>query len=153
MQNYILSIVATAIFCAITRSLLDEKSTMGQIVRLLGGILLSVAIIAPIKNISFQDITVYFDDIALEADVYREQGSAFAKESSQSIIKAQTEAYILDKANQMGLDISVEVSLGEDDMIPNGIAITGTVSPYAKEVMETFMEDTLGIAKENQQWN
>jgi len=59
----------------------------------------------------------------------------------------------LDKANQMGLDISVEVSLGEDDMIPNGIAITGTVSPYAKEVMETFMEDTLGIAKENQQWN
>ena len=153
MKNYILGIIATAIFCAVTRSLLDEKSAIGQIVRLLGSILLTIAIIVPLKNISFQDISAYFNDITIEANRYAEQGAAYAQHNKCTIIKEQTEAYILDKANRLGLDIAVEVALGEEDMIPNGITITGPVSPYAKEVMGTFVEETLGIAKENQQWN
>lgn len=153
MRNYILSIIATAIFYAITRSILEEKTTIGQIVRLLGSMLLSVAIIAPIKNISFQDITTYFDDISVAADSYIEHGTISAQESKRDIIKAQSEAYILDKAIRMGLDISVEVSLNEDNLVPNSVTITGTASPYAKEVMKTFVEDTLGIAKEDQCWN
>jgi len=152
MRNYILSIVATAIFCTITNKLFEEKTAIGKTVRLLGGILLSVAIIAPVTKISFENIGNYFNDISLTAEYYAAQGEASAKESMLRIIKDNSEAYILDKANGLGLEIAVEVEVGADDMIPNRVTISGTVSPYAKEVMGTYMEDTLGIPKENQQW-
>lgn len=152
MRNYILSIVATAIFCTITNKLFEEKTAIGKTVRLLGGILLSVAIIAPVTKISFENIGNYFNDISLTAEYYAAQGEDSAKESMLRIIKDNSEAYILDKANGLGLEIAVEVEVGADDMIPNRVTISGTVSPYAKEVMGTYMEDTLGIPKENQQW-
>ena len=152
MRNYILSIVATAIFCTITNTLFEEKTAIGKTVRLLGGILLSVAIIAPVTKISFDNIGNYFNDISLTAEHYAAQGEDSAKESMLRIIKDNSEAYILDKANGLGLEIAVEVEVGADDMIPNGVTISGTVSPYAREVMGTYMEDTLGIPKENQKW-
>lgn len=153
MKTYILSIVAAAIVCAVTRSLLNEKSAAGQIVRLLGGLLMTITVIAPLADITFEHITDYFDDLSIETDGYVESGETAAQESMKGIIKSQTEAYILDKANSMGLEIAVEVVLDDsNNSVPCGVKIIGALSPYAKEVMGTYMEDTLGIAKENQQW-
>lgn len=153
MKSYILSIVVAAIVCAIVRGLLDEKTTAGQMGRLLCGIFMAITMIAPISNISFENISGYFRDLTLEANQYAQSGKIAASDSMKSIIMSQTEAYILDKADSLGLKVSVEVELGDqENMIPNSVLITGKISPYAKEVLSEYIEDTLGIAKENQKW-
>ena len=53
----------------------------------------------------------------------------------------------------MGLKIGVEVELDEAKYsVPSGVIFTGSVSPYAKEVLSTYVEDNLGIVRENQKW-
>ena len=120
---------------------------------LLSGVLMVVTLIAPLRDISFPGITEYLNGLSYDASIYVGDGKAMAENQTADIIKAQTEAYILDKANRMGLEIAVEVELdGNKGNIPCGAAVSGKLSPYAREQLSSYMEDTLGIAKEKQTW-
>lgn len=154
IKNYILRIVIAAIICGVVRSLMKEKTASGKMVNLLSGLLMAITIIAPLANISFQNITAFYTDISVDADRYVENGKNSAAQTAAGIIKTQVEAYILDKANNLGLQIAVEVELDDNNnSVPCGAVVTGAVSPYAKSVMGTYMEEQLGIPKENQKWN
>ena len=153
MREYILRVVAAAMICAVAGVLLPPKNAAGQIVKLLCGVLLTVTIISPLTKVSFRNITHYFDALSVDADAYVENGSKLKQEKLAAIIKERTESYILDKAGQMGLQISVEVALDEDNnSIPCGITVIGQVSAYSKKILSGYINDTLGIAKEKQVW-
>lgn len=153
IKSYVLRIVIAAIICAAVKSLVNEKSAIGQITKLLCGILMAVTVISPLATISFQNITSYMDSISVSADAYVKDGSLLAQESITEIIISKTEAYILDKANSMGLQIDVEVELDDNNnKIPCKVTIHGVVSPYAKEVIGAYIEENLGISKEYQKW-
>ncbi len=152
MKNYIISIIIAGIVCSILDLLLDKKTATGKIAKILTGILMSVTILTPFTNISFKYITNYFDSLSFNADNYVEQGKTSAQISISEIIKSQTEAYILDKAKSMGLDVSVEVELDDNNSVPCGVTIVGEISPYAKGLMMSYIEESIGITRENQRW-
>ncbi len=154
IKSYVMNIVCAAIICASVKALLGEKSAIGQIGKTLCGIFLAVTIIAPLASISFTGISNYIEGLNAEADTFVQEGKSVSQEQLSAIIKARTEAYILDKADRMGLDVAVEVELdGDNDSIPCAVRITGSVSPYKKEELRAYIESNLGIAKENQKWN
>ncbi len=153
MRNYIFSIIGAGIVCAVAGCLLDKKTAAGQILKILSGILMAMTIISPLARIQFSDFSDYWNGITAGADSYVEEGRASAQESVRRIIKSQTEAYILDKATRMDLELAVEVELDDsNNSLPCGVIITGQASPYAKEVIGTYIEENLGIAKERQHW-
>lgn len=151
--GYILSIVAAAALCALSGALLEENTAVGKLGKQIAGLLLTVTVISPLTNVHFRDIGQYLEDLDLEAEAYADYGEESAGEEMGTIIKSRVEAYILDKASAMDLDIAVGVELGENDMAPYAVTVNGAVSPYAKEVLAGYMESNLGIARENQQWN
>lgn len=152
MKNYILSIVVCGIVSSITCALFDEKNSTGKVVRILAGILMTVTLLAPVKTFSFNRVLKYFDDLSINASTYTEEGKNTAQTKIDDIIKERAEAYILDKAKSMGLDVAVEVELNDNNSVPCGIMITGKVAPYEKGVLRNYIEENLGISKENQQW-
>ena len=153
MKSYILSIIVAAIFCAVICVLLPPKTSTGKITRLLSGILLIVTITSPLSNLSFRNITDYIKGLSISAHAYTEEGSSVARAQMDSIIKSQTEAYILDKASKMGLQIAVEVALDENNhSIPCEVTVIGIFSPYSRENLGAYIENTLGIVKEKQKW-
>ena len=153
MKDYILGIMVAGIVCGVTRSLLSDKTAIGQILRLLTGILMVITILSPVVNISFTHITDFLDGLTEQGDYYANSGKTMAEESMSAIIKEQIEAYILDKADRMDLDITVEVALDDsNNSVPCGVTITGNLSPYAKGILGSYIEEQLGIAKENQRW-
>ena len=58
----------------------------------------------------------------------------------------------MDKAKNLDAEITVEVELNVEENVPCGVTMTGAVSPYVKEVLSSFVEDSFGIAKEKQIW-
>ena len=146
-------IVAAAIVCAVARGLLGRKTAPGRVAALVSGILMAVTVISPFSNITFNGISEFWSDLSADADRYVQEGVSVAEEREIDIIKSQSEAYILDKANRMGLQIAVEVELNDKNgNIPCGVVITGNISPYGQTQLGSYIEDTLGIAKENQKW-
>lgn len=154
VRAYIFRIIVAAIVCSIAKSLLKDKTAAGKMVNLLCGILISITILSPIARISFQNLTSFYNNISLEAEQYANDGKIAAQVSAAGIIKTQTEAYILDKGKSLDLQIAVEVELDDrNNSVPCGAVITGAVSPYAKGILATYMQEQLGIPKENQKWN
>lgn len=150
LRQYVLSVIASALICGIVSGLIREGPAK-PLVRLICGLFLTVTAIQPIADIDFSDL---LDDSFsyLEGGQYATaMGEKMAQETMAGIIKAEAEAYILDKASDLNAEITAEVFVSEEQ-IPVSAAISGEVSPYVRKQLETILQTDLGIAKENQQW-
>lgn len=153
IRQYIISVTAAALFCAIITSLLCKKDSGFAIIKLLSGLLLAYTVIAPWTKIRLTDISIYTDSISAEAEQFVQCGADYMYSETATIIKEKSEAYILDKAASMGLNIEVEVTLSNTDPpMPDSAVIKGAVSPYAKEKLQVCFQSDLGIPKENLLW-
>lgn len=153
IKDYLLSVIAAAIITGIATSIVGKKGTIGSIIKLLAGIFLIITVISPWTSLDINSLTNYFSDYATEASNIAMQGEIIVQSEITAIIKDQVEAYILDKASILGLDITIQVNLSETKPYePESVIMKGAVSPYAKERLEEILSKDLGIAKENQYW-
>ena len=153
LRGYILSAVAAAVLCAVVNGLIGKKSTNSAAVKMLTGLFLAVTVLAPWVDFRLTDLGLWTADVGSMADVAVAQGEEMAQDALASIIKRNTEAYILDKAASMALKIEVEVMLGSTNPpLPDKVYLKGAVSPYAKGVLSQSIALDLGIPEEKQIW-
>lgn len=151
LYSYVLRVISCAMIVAIVTGLFAKSSTAGTLVRIIGGLLLLVSILKPLARPLIENWEDWLETFDAEASAAAEQGESFAAETYGAYIKSETEAYILDKARNSGAELSVEVELDAQN-VPWAVVLRGTVSPGAKVQLATMIEDTLGIAKERQEW-
>lgn len=151
--KYILSIIACAIICSVVKTWIPKNSAYHSMVSILTGLILLLTAIKPMLRLECLDLGVNVDRWQTETNSYTQSGQASASEAMISIIKQQTEAYILDKAADLEGNIAVSVALDDSNMIPTAVTISGDISPYGREALSIYMENSLGIPKEKQIWN
>lgn len=154
LGTYILSITTAAILLGILQSLLEKKSSSAALLRLIGGLFLAFTVLAPVADIDLDSTFQAPWDFTTQGQVHSEQGLELTQSQLQDIIKRQCEAYILDKAISYQAPLSVEVTLSQDDLpVPAAVHLRGNVSPYVKGILQKWLNDEMGIPKENQIWN
>lgn len=151
LRGYILSVISAAFVLAILNTLVDKKGSAGMLLRLIGGLFLTFTLISPVIDLDFTGIFDYLEEFSESGSDAAVSGELMAREEYRTIIKDKLEAYILDKAKDLGLDLTVEVTLGDDD-VPEEVIIRGVASPYGKARLQQMITQDLGIAKENQLW-
>lgn len=151
LRQYVISVTVAAIVVAIFTALFDKGSGTGKMVRLVGGLVLTLVVIGPLVRIDFDRQVFLPSAINSEVSAAVSRGENLAREEVTSIIKTRAEAYILDKATSMSAVISADVTVGVDGM-PSSAVIKGAVSPAAKMRLQNILETDLGISKENQVW-
>ena len=153
IKQYLLSVMAAAIISALVITIIGKKGAHAAIVKLLTGLFLAMTVVSPWTKLQINDLSSYLEGISHEADSISSEAIALISEERASIIKKEIEAYILDKAALLELDIKVDVELsGEDPPIPHTVTISGAVSPYAKQRLQSIISDELGVPKEQQSW-
>ena len=153
IKQYLLSVTAAAIICSIILHILDKKSIYYTIIKMLCGLFMAITMLSPIIHIQLSDFSTFFDDLQMEANAITADGITQSRNDAADIIKQEVEAYILDKASSMGLNIKVEITLSQESVpYPIGIHIQGDISPYAKQTLKRWLTDTIGIPEENQIW-
>lgn len=150
LRQYILSVVTAAMLCGIVTGLFPS-GTGKQVVRLICGLFLAYTVLAPISRGELPNLTDFSLGIPEEAAQAVAVGENLARDSMAEIIKSETEAYILDKARSLQAEVTVEVSVNEEN-VPNSVTVSGAVSPYVRRQLQRILESDLGIAKENQKW-
>ncbi len=153
VKQYLLSVVAAAIVCAIVKALMNGKSTPAVTVKFLASLLMAITVIAPIMQFETGNIREYFQSFQLSADAAVREGVTYYTAETAAIIKETSQAYILDKAQSLGATIDVEIMLSDETpQIPCAVEIRGNVSPYAKKRLMQYISEEFGIAEENQVW-
>ena len=152
VREYVLGIGAAALICAITLSF-GSRGSMQPLLKLVCGLVLTFAIVNPVLKITGGNLEDLGIDYGTQASQAAEEGKQQALKSIRQIIKEETEAYILDKAHDLSLELQVTVTL-DDQPLPKPAAVTlrGTVPPYGKSQLTRIISQELGIAKENQTW-
>ncbi len=152
--EYLISVCCAAILCAIVTGILGKKGAVGGAVKLITGIVMILTLFSPLVDIQLDKLDSVLDGISLDGEALAAEGENSSRTAMAAIIKQQTEAYILDKAGDLGADVSVEVTLSEDSVpVPEAVHISGNLSPYAKKQLTDMLTQELGIAGEGQSWS
>ncbi len=153
IAEYLLSVTGAAIICAVVLRLLDGKGSSASVARMLTGIFMALTVIGPVTQVRLSDALELLPDLSADAQAAAREGEVSAKKALADNISAQVEAYILDKAAQLGVALAVDVELSRDAIpVPVRVWLRGNVSPYAKARLQTILCEELGIEKENQIW-
>ena len=150
IRDYILTIISAAILCAILTSIVG-KSAAAPIWKLVCGIFLCFCAARPLTQNSLEPLATFPDALLEQAQSAAAMGEELYKEARLESIKQESEAYILDKAQSLQLDLFVRIHL-TDSGLPDYVTLTGSVNPQAKTKLQKILEHDLGIPKERQLW-
>lgn len=149
IRQWLLGIVLTALAGGLARQLAPQGREQAM-VRLVSGLLLALAILRPLAGRNWEGPEKAAGNFSLrsgeQAEIYRKN----QQEAFSAIIAEKTEAYILDKANQLGLACTVRVTVaaGESGIpLPAAASIRGPYSP----ALAAYMEE-VGIPAQEQIW-
>ena len=152
LAEYIISVSAAALVCGILNSMLP-KGAAKEVLKLVSGLFLVFCVISPVSNLRLPELADIGATIREEAASAVADGEEMAAESVRDSISQQLEAYILDKASSMGLDIEVEVFLKQDDsFLPESVTIRGSAAQQQKKELLEELTDALGITQEDITW-
>ena len=149
----VISVIAVATICALAQKFIGDKGTIASILKLMTGIAMTLAVLSPITDLDFTGVDGFTNQYVYDAQHAVEEGKQITKETLCNIITQQTEAYILDKATKLGADLSVKITVSDEDIPrPQTVTIQGAISPYARRVLQSTIETDLGISREYQEW-
>lgn len=150
LRTWLLGIVLTSFAVGLARQLAPQGREQ-SLVRLVGGLLLVLALLRPLAEVSWEDLVVetgaFQTSAQAQAEQYRREQSA----ALSAVIAEKTAAYIWDKANALGLDcqVSVTTAAGESGIpLPDTVTIRGGYS----EELAAVIEEEVGIPAEKQIW-
>ena len=151
LRSYILSLVCAASFCGILSGIAGEKGTAAGLRKLIFGIFLCFSVITPLKSLHFEDLLEPIADIREDALATAAMGKTLYQESLSEVITSQAETYILDKAQSLGLTVTVSIQ-PDDSGKPYRATITGIIPEDHMRALSDILEGDLGIPKERQIW-
>lgn len=151
IKEYLLSVTAAAVICGLVTALAGKSDSVSGLLKLLCGLFMCATVIKPAVDVKLDDVYNFTEQLAVNSDLAVSRGEEMATEEMKRIIKDRTETYILDKANALGAEVEVEITL--EDVIPAGVTVTGDLSPFAKSSLAATITQDLGIPPEEQIWN
>ena len=153
LAQYILTVTSAAMIFGILQSLLDKKGSAAALIQFIGGLFLAFTVIKPVANLNFEiptDIPFY---LSVEGIRISEQGQEIAHSQLYNSIKQRCETYILDKALDYQTPLGVQIQLSQDNVpIPIAVCLKGSTSPFVKNSLQVWLEENMGISRENQLW-
>lgn len=146
MSGYILRLCCAAILCAAVNAICGDAKGLRQLVC---GVFLMLTALSPLGELELPD----FDPEHLRRDAEAAvcEGTEQARTAKAGIISEGCEAYIWNKAAELGLELTVRVELGED-LLPRAVTLTGTASPLERQRLTQTLVRELGVGKEAVTW-
>lgn len=150
LSRYVLTLVCGAVICAIVLSV-SPGGSGAPMRRMMCGLFMAFLAISPLKQLDLSEYTL-FSNFSLEAETAAQDGMLQADGAIISIIKEESEAYILDKAEALGFTLEACVEVDGESHLPVAVTLSGSITPYAKQTLAGLIQDDLGIGKEAQTW-
>lgn len=150
-REWLTAVAAVTLLLSVAQ-LLVPPGNLREIASFVGGLILLAAIMQPLLKIDLSDIQLDFSSYQGAVEQRQAELENTQKEELTSLIEAETEAYISDKAKSMGLTLKVRVTAEADEggmPVPVRVEITG---PWSGG-LSGWLETELGLPAERQVWN
>ena len=151
LREWLTSIVVVTLLLSVAQMLVPEGS-IRRVASFAGGLILLVALLRPVLGADLERLRLDLDGYERELQNAREELSSAGDTEVAERIAERTAAYISDKADALGLEVTVRVETAPGEAgvsLPVKAEVTG---PYSQELAD-FMTRELGIPAERQVWH
>lgn len=145
LRSWITSVVAASVLVSIALTVTPAGSVK-KVVQLASGLVMTFVLLTPFVR-GVPEFDWNMPDIS---EIDNQSGSELMKE----IIEEKTAAYIVNKAQAMGLSVSAKVLCEDGDAYPTpaAVIISSDNPGEAKRLLEPVIEADLGISPEGQRY-
>ena len=153
VKGYLLSVSVCAFLVSLMIAILPEGGVK-KVGNLIGALLMILAVVAPIAKIDVNRIAKSVTMFDMRTEEIRTGIEIQNRSVLSEVISERIETYILDKAEEIGVSISAEITLDEEGGYPYPVyvLIKGAVSEEDKVYLEYLIERDVGIPPERQEW-
>jgi len=154
LQNYLLSVTAVSLLASSLLALVP-KGGVRRVLSLLCGLAVILTVIGPLARLDAARMARAISQASMASDEAASGVEVKSRELVSAIIKEKTEAYILDKAGEMGFTPRVEAEMddGGDYPCPCGVRISGSWDAAQREKLSSLIEADLAIPENRQVWS
>lgn len=153
-SGWISAITAAALISAAAMAL-TPKGIAGKAVKLACGAMTAIVLLGPIKKFDYADMARFMTQLRLDGSELSCDGAAEAERVTAAIIQSEAQAYILDKAAQLGARaeaVRVDIASRDRCLYPCAAEVTGTFTEFQKDELSLYIEQEFGIPGEKQYW-
>ena len=152
IRSWLTGITCAAMIVALAEGLAPAGAAR-KIGRLTGGLVLLIALLQPLLQLDSTALTRALTEYQLDLEAYSAELTEENREQMKEIIARQSEAYIADKAAQMGLECRVEVRVGDQEYpVPEEVTVTGALSPEDQARLTRRIEADFAIPAQRQHY-
>lgn len=151
VREWLTAVVAVTLLLTAAQTLIPEGN-IRKIAAFTGGLALLAALLQPVLRTDLSRLDLDLDAYTRAVEERRAELEETRDAELASVIASRTEAYILDKAAQLGrtLTVHVETRTGAEGVpLPWAAEMSGPRS----EELAAYMERELGIPRERQVWH
>lgn len=152
VRQWLLGVTCTALVLAIADSLAPEGNVK-KVCRLAGGLALLIAAVSPVLRVDGESLSWAVSEYQSSVQVYEQKLEEKNVLLYQSIIEETAAAYIVDKAEELGISCQAEVTFAYDeDGVPYPWEVTarGVWTEDQRSRLSGLIESDLGIPGQRQ---
>lgn len=152
LREWLLGITCATMIVALAETLTPVGAGR-KVVKLAGGLLMMFVVLQPFLQLDESVITDIFDTYSSELTAYDDTMVQVNENFIETIIVEQTGAYILDKANGLGIACQVSVETVADEAgnpIPYSITVEGEIAEEDRERLTAQITADLAIPAQRQ---
>jgi len=148
LQNWLTAVLAAAMLVSAAEKLTPDGAVR-KIASLTGGLVLLIVLVRPLTYLRGTELSLSFSRQREEIESRQEELQAEGQSELAELIAEKTEAYILDKADSLGVSCEAEVTtaVGEGGL---PVPWQAELSCGPNEALSAYLKDELGIPEERQ---
>ena len=155
-SQWLHAVIYTGIVCS-TAMLLTPEGRVKKALTIICAVAMCAAIASPLAELDFDAYSKAMAHYELDAGKYIGRGEDYSKNLNRTIIEDKCRAYILDKADEVGAelsDITVTALWSSDGYwYPHEAEIISTATGEQKSRLSDYIQSQLGISIANQNWS
>lgn len=146
LRTWLFRVICAALVMAITECI-AQNGKVKHVCRLAGGAIMVIAVMSPFVSVNELSLEGLGTGFALKAEAYREELSKTRDFFLETIIEEKTAAYILGKAEELGVHCHAEVTPAWKDGLPylHSVKVYGLWTDEQLSMLRQIIENDLGI--------
>lgn len=154
IRKYLLSVAAASLLTSFLPALLP-KGKIQKVESFIGSLVLILTILSPVVKLNASSIRKAMESYQIDLQDTQRGIEKKSRGVLEELISQRCEEYIWDKAAQMGLQLEIEITVGENSDIPVPVSasMVGVCSQEDQAVLSKILEEELGIPRNKQEWS
>lgn len=152
MREWLLALIAVCMLCALAEVLMPA-GPVKQAGKLVCGLVLLCAVLSPISKIDLREGQSWLESHRIDMQIQEQQLRENVTSEMKVIIEEKYAAYIVDKAEQLGICCQVQVKCGAGEngvFMPEHVELIGTFSNEEHDRLSNMIEEELLVPLEKQ---